>query len=65
MPYPENVVMNFGKYKGKSLGDILADEPSYLDFLADADIHTAGLRDAVNAMCEKYEAEISKAIGED
>lgn len=65
MPYPENVVMNFGKYKGKSLGEILADDPSYLDFLADADIHTAGIRRAVDLMCEKYEAEISKAIGED
>lgn len=62
---PENVVMPFGKHKGETLGDILADDPTYLDWLKDADIQSDRLREAVGAMCEKYAAEIERAIGDD
>lgn len=61
---PEDVVMPFGKHSGKTLGDIVADDPSYLDWLRDADIRSNRLRQAVDAMCEKYAAEIDRALGD-
>lgn len=63
-PQPEDQLMLFGKHKGKTLGDILAEEPSYLDWLADADITNNRLREAFAAMNEKYAAEIERAISD-
>ncbi len=59
---PEDVTMPFGKHSGKTLGDILAEDPSYLDWLRDADIRSAAVREAVDEMCEKYAAEIERAV---
>jgi uncharacterized protein (DUF3820 family) len=55
---PEDVQMPFGKHRGKTLGDILAEEPSYLAWLSDADIQSAVLREGVRKMCERYEHEV-------
>jgi uncharacterized protein (DUF3820 family) len=60
----EDTIMPFGKHQGKTLGDILAEDPSYLDWLRDAEIRSERLRQAVDAMCEKYAAEIDRAIGD-
>lgn len=64
MPFPEDQRMPFGKHQGKILGDIVAEDPSYLDWLRDANIRAPRLREAVDAMCEKYSAEIDRAIGD-
>ena len=58
---PEDCIINFGKHKGKTLGDILAEDAGYLDWLSDANINSPRLKQAVDEMCEKYTAEISKA----
>jgi uncharacterized protein (DUF3820 family) len=58
----EDVKMLFGKHKGKTLGDILADDPAYLDWLSDADITNQTLRQGVEQMNEKYAAEIERAV---
>jgi hypothetical protein len=55
--------MTFGKHKGETLGEILADDPTYLDWLRDAEIRSTDLADAVEEMNEKYAAEIERAIG--
>jgi len=60
---PENVIMPFGKYKGKQLGQILADDPLYLDWLVGAEIRSERLAFAVAEMCKKYEPEIERAMG--
>ena len=61
----ENVRMPFGKHSGKQLGDILATDPKYLDWLMTADIRSSVVKQAVKEMNEKYAAEISRAIGEE
>jgi hypothetical protein len=58
---PENVVMPFGKHRGRTLGDILAEDPAYLDWLQDA-VKSPNLKNAVAEMNEKYAAEIESAI---
>jgi hypothetical protein len=60
----EDQIMPFGKHKGKTLGDILAEEPSYLDFLAGLDDLRSPLHEAVIEMNEKYAAEIEKSLGD-
>lgn len=60
----EDVKMPFGKYKDKTLGDILADDPGYLDWLRDCEIRSTSLRAAIDEMNEKYAAEIERAIGD-
>lgn len=60
----EDVQMLFGKHKGLRLGDILRDDPKYLDWLGDADITNSILRNAVTEMREKYAAEIERAVGD-
>jgi uncharacterized protein (DUF3820 family) len=64
MDNPEDTVMPFGKHSGKTLGDILAEDPGYLDWLRDAEIRSNRLRQAVDEMCEKYAAEIERAVGD-
>jgi hypothetical protein len=61
---PEDFVMPFGKYKGETLGDIAASDPAYLDWLAGLDNLYEDTRKAVDAICEKYAAEIERAIGD-
>lgn len=58
---PEQVVMFFGKYKGRTLGDIVAEDPGYIDFMVDR-VETPSLRVAMKAIHTKYSAEIEKAI---
>jgi hypothetical protein len=55
---PEDVVMPFGKFKGRTLGDILAERPSYLAWVQGLELRDK-LREAVDAMCEKYDREIN------
>jgi len=62
MAWPEDVNMPFGKHRGEALGQILADDPRYFDFLADLEITSDRLREAIDAMRKKYAAEIDKAI---
>lgn len=59
MSNPEDVTMPFGKHQGKTLGDILAEDPGYLKWLNEtAKLRADRLRDAVEETCEKYEREI-------
>jgi len=60
----EDMTMPFGKHQGKTLGDILAEDASYLDWLSGADIRSPRLKQAIEEMCEKYAAEIERAIGD-
>lgn len=60
----EDFIMPFGKYRGQTLGDILAGDPKYLDWLAGLDNLRAPLRAAVDDMVEKYGAEIDRAMVE-
>lgn len=60
----EDVEIRFGKFKGQTLGDVLAADPSYLDFLAGLDDLREPLKSAVAEMCTKYASEIEKAIGD-
>lgn len=57
----EDVVMPFGKHKGKTLGDILVADPAYLDWVQDK-LTSRNLAEAVKEMCRKYEPEIEAAI---
>lgn len=56
--------MPFGKHQGKTLGDILASDPAYLDYLNGIDIRNPTLAAAIAEMNEKYAAEIERAIGD-
>lgn len=58
----EDVKMPFGKHRGKTLRDILLDDPAYLDWLQDADIRSQDLAAAIAEMNLKYQAEIDAAI---
>ena len=58
----EDTVMTFGKHQGKTLRDILLDDPTYLDWLQDAEIRSAPLKAAVKEMGKKYEAQIEDAV---
>lgn len=60
----ENVVMPFGKYKGRTLGDIAADDVLYLDFLAGCDIKGRQLWKAIGEMCQRFAHEIDSALTE-
>jgi hypothetical protein len=57
----EDVKMTFGRYNGQSLGQILADNPAYLDYLNGCDL-SGDLLEAVAEMNVKYAAEIERAI---
>jgi hypothetical protein len=61
----EDVVMPFGKHKGKTLIDIVQEDGAYLDWLNDDDreLHEP-LRSAVADINTRYAAEIDKAIAE-
>ena len=59
----EDVRLTFGKHSGKTLGDVLACDAAYLDWLADI-VTSENLKRAVTEMCQKYEAEIDRAIQE-
>jgi uncharacterized protein (DUF3820 family) len=65
MTKPEDTVMPFGKHRGKTLRDILIDDPWYLDWLQDAEIHSERLAAAIAAMNLRYQAEIDRAIEEE
>lgn len=58
----EDVEINFGKHKNSTLGEILADDPGYLDWLRGIKIDRADLAQAVAEMNEKYAAEIERAL---
>jgi len=58
----EDFRMPFGKHRGKTLGDILAENPTYLDWLADAEIRSPELAAAICEMNAKYSAEIERAL---
>lgn len=59
--YPEDVRMTFGTFRGQTLGQILADNPRYLDWLNDA-VTSPDLLEAVREMNRKYAAEIERAL---
>lgn len=55
----EDFVMPYGKHKGRTLGDILAENPSYLAWLHDGHCGQGTLAQAVAEMVEKYDHEIN------
>ena len=59
---PEDVVVPFGKHKGKPLAQVLVDEPTYLDWMNSNCNLSGALAVAVPAMCAKYVNEIEKAL---
>ena len=55
------VLMPFGKYKGKTLGEIADEDVLYLDWLVGVQVWgKAG--EAVKLLCEAYAAEIHDAM---
>lgn len=58
----EDVIMPFGKHKGRALGDILASDAAYLDWLAGTEIRSTRLAGAVKEMVGKYTPEIERAL---
>ena len=58
----EAVEMRFGKYKGKTLMEVMTDDPKYLDWLNGQDIGNAQFAAQLKEFCEKYSAEIERAI---
>jgi hypothetical protein len=58
----EDEVMPFGQHTGLTLGEILQDDPRYLDWLRGLTIRSVNLRDAVGVMCERYAADIARAL---
>jgi hypothetical protein len=60
----EDQTVPFGKHYGKTLRDVLQDDPAYLDWLNGTEIRSPRLRDAVREMNLKYAAEIERAIGD-
>ncbi len=59
---PENVVIHFGKYKGKRLGEILEQDAAYLDFLNGLDDLREPLASAVADINTRCAFEIDDAI---
>ena len=60
----EDVVMPFGKHKGKRLGVLLDEDPGYLDWLQTTDITSQALAIAVAEINLKYQDRIEQAITE-
>jgi len=58
----EDVVMPFGKYKGRTLGDIDDDDVLYLDFLAGCNIKSRRPWEAIGEMCRRFAHEIDSAL---
>jgi len=60
----EDYVMPFGKYKGRTLGQIGDDDILYLDWLNGLDDLSEPLMIAVADVCARRSHEIDGAIGE-
>ncbi len=58
----EDTIIPFGKHRNKRLGDILADDPAYLDWLQTADIRSPALAAAVAEINLKYSGQIEQAV---
>jgi exodeoxyribonuclease X-like protein/putative quorum-sensing-regulated virulence factor len=59
-----DTVMPFGKYKGKTLGDIADEDLLYLDWLNGGVITSERLMIAVAGICEERRREIESLIDE-
>ena len=59
---PEDVVMPFGKYKGRTLGWIADNDLLYLDWLASAEIRGHRLQQAVWDICARRAHEIRSLL---
>ena len=62
VPDPEEFVMPFGKYKGRTLGDIADDDLLYLDWLAGIELKDRRLQQAVWHICAKRTHEIESLM---
>lgn len=60
----EDVTMPFGKHKGKRLGDLVDEDPGYLDWLQTTEIRSPRLAEAVAEINLKYQDRIEQAINE-
>ena len=60
----ENVVLTFGKYRGKTVGQVAERDVLYLDWLAGLDDLNPALRAAVLEVHADCEAEIEEAMRE-
>lgn len=56
--------MPFGKHMGKRLGDLLDEDPAYLDWLSDQEIRNPTLAEAVAHINCKYGDRIEQALGQ-
>jgi len=56
-----NMLMPFGKYKGKALRWIAENDVLYLDWLAGASLY-GPLEKTVAALCQEFSDEIDKAL---
>lgn len=54
--------MLFGKYRGRTLLQILHDDPCYIDWLNGLELSNKALKTAVAVMCDVHATEIEKAI---
>lgn len=60
-----DTVMPFGKYEGRTLGDIAEHDPLYIDWLSGLNDLRQPLADAVQEVADQYEAEIESALEDD
>lgn len=60
----EDQIMRFGKYKGRTLREILIDDASYLDWLAGLPDLRSPFREQLKEMCERYAPEIEQHLNE-
>ena len=58
----EQITVPFGKYKNKTLMEVLTEDPKYLDWLDGQDIGNVQFATDLSSFCKKYEAEIERAI---
>lgn len=64
-PGPCLMVMPFGKYRGKTLGEIADADILYLDWLNGQEIKSPALLKAIAQICADRSHEIDRAMGED
>lgn len=57
----EDVIVSFGKYRGKTLGEIAAADMLYLDWLNGRDLRPP-LLEAVADLCERFGHEIDAEL---
>lgn len=64
MPDADDIILGFGKYKGRTLGEIADADVLYLDWLRDQQIRDPRLRAAINDLCDRRSHEIETLLAD-